>query len=101
MSNNEPLIKTEKDFNTLLNALRPSDKNPEDYFVYPHVTKDDISDLSLIDMVALMNFFIDRYNLAIEACHSRERMLNVYRSIVRDNEYKKENNHERNKDYNI
>ena len=84
----------EKDFNSLLNALKPHDRNLEDYFVCPHVTKDDISDLSLIDTVAFINFFIDRYNLAIEACHHREMMLHVYRSVVRDEEYKKENNHE-------
>lgn len=94
MDDNRPL-KNEKDFDTLLRALSPSDKRPEDYFVYPHVTKDDISDLSLVDIVAFVNFFIDRYNLAIEACNSRERLLNVYRSTVRDYEYKKEhNNHE-------
>lgn len=85
MDNNKPL-KNEKGFNTLLRALSPSDKRPEDYFVYPHVTKDDISDLSLVDTVAFINFFIDRYNIAIEACDSRERMLQVYRLIVRDKE---------------
>lgn len=93
MDDNRPL-KTEKDFNTLLRTLSPSDKRPEDYFVYPHVTKDDISDLSLVDIVTFVNFFIDRYNLAIEACNSRERLLNAYRSTVRDYEYKKEKNHE-------
>ena len=94
MDDNRPL-KTEKDFNTLLRMLSPSDKRPEDYFVYPHVTKEDISDLSLIDTVAFINFFIDRYNLAIEACDHRERLLHVYRQALRDEEYKKEkNNHE-------
>lgn len=82
----------EKDFNTLLNALRPHDKNPWDYCVYPHVTKEDISDLSLADTVAFINFFINRYNIAIEACDSRERTLHVYRQLLRDEEYKKEKN---------
>jgi hypothetical protein len=84
----------EKDFNTLLNALRPHDKNPWEHCVYPHVTKNDISDLYLIDTVAFINFFIDRYNLAIEACDHRERLLHVYRQALRDEECKKENNHE-------
>lgn len=88
------LLKTEKDFSTLLRMLSPSDKSPEDYFVYPHVDEDDISDLSLVDTIAFINFFIDRYNLAIEACNSRERLLNAYRQILRDKEYKEKKNHE-------
>lgn len=80
MDNNKQNV----DFNSLLNMLRPRDRRPEDHFVCPHVIRADIVDLSLADTVALINFFIDRYNIAVRAVEYREQLLHVYRSIVRD-----------------